>query len=147
VLQYVPDRLLRQAVRLRLQEQSRDYRSLDLDSNDFEESHYLGHRAFGQLVLDPISTNDGPSASPVDPNVPGQRLYYRQVASARDPAYFLRNPSMPYGLANTDFAAEKAYGAVIAILRQVQEDLPERLVQMCVCWRIFQELLLTLQAF
>lgn len=39
---------------------------------------------------------------------------------------------MPYGLANTDYAAEKAYEAVIGILRQVQEHLPERLAQMCV---------------
>jgi hypothetical protein len=95
---------------------------------DLEESHYLGHRAFGDLTLDPFPTGHGVASLPTRLDHHGSRLQYRQVGSAQDPAFFLRNPSKVYGVSNVEYVAEKAYVAAIEILRQEAEGLQRQLV-------------------
>jgi hypothetical protein len=112
------------------QDSSHEYPSLDQEVTDLEESHYLGHRAFGDLTLDPFPTGHGIVSSPAGAAHPDNHLQYRQVGSSRDPAFFLRASSKVYGLSNADFVAEKAYKAITSILRQEDSELPNRLVQM-----------------
>ena len=113
---------------MQIQSPNEDYPSLEQDVTDLEESHYLGHRAFGDLTLDPFPTGHGVASIPSRLDHQGARLQYRQVGSAQDPAFFLRNPSRVYGVSNVDYVAEKAYTATIEILRQVTGGMERQLV-------------------
>lgn len=92
------------------------YSSLDAAE---EESHYLGSGAVAQIASVSLDSRFEQDA----------RVPYRQVADPRYPAYFLNNPSRVYGLSNAAFVAERAYEEVLARVRRIDPNLPERLIQ------------------
>lgn len=104
-----------------------DYPSLDLETNDQEESQYLGSFAFAHLTLS-VPSKTGVVTSPTGSS-PGDTVAFRQVADPRRPVFFLRNPSKVYGLSNTAFEAEKAYDTVNNLLRAEHAEYPARLLQ------------------
>lgn len=79
----------------------REYASLDIGSSlDFglqqEENHYINLQAFADLTLDDVK-----ESGRYDPEVP-----YRQVSSNhKNPTFFIRNPSLIYGLTQAGGAA------------------------------------------
>ena len=81
--------------------------SLDLESADDVESHFLGTGTFRGLTLREIN-----NATADVPNRPGM-VQFRQVsADERNPVYFVRHPSLQYGQApeNGKAAWEKITG-------------------------------------
>ena len=68
--------------------------SLDLDSGEGMESHFLGTGTFRGLTLREINT-----ATQSIPSQPGM-VEFRQVSANEDnPVYFVRHPSLQYGQA------------------------------------------------
>jgi hypothetical protein len=88
-----------------------------------------GSRAFAHLVL--TNPQAGSAGSNVTSSIhPSENLQYRQVADSKNPAYFLRNPSRVYGESNHAFVAEKAYQMVYDLLRDINPEYPQKMVQM-----------------
>ena len=106
-------------------------RSLDLENDEVEESHYLDASAFALITHQNQSVPAGSYAGP-----PGEAsspsLSYRQVSLTGPPVYFVKNPSKVYHSAERSTKAEAAYAAVCQILHDQDPNLPDELLTMCV---------------